>query len=106
MLIACLGMEPTHTTFMIRIKLAKLLISPIRLHSASTIRPPSSVNNFRNMLPTIRISPLGSPIIRSTLNHLLRPKELMLKLELKFIEASNMLDKVADPLRLGFVSSF
>ena len=27
-------------------------------------RIPSSVNNFRDMLPTIRLSPLGSPIIR------------------------------------------
>ena len=49
---------------MIRTKLAKLHISPIRLHSASSIRIPSSVNNFQNMIHTIRISPLGSPIIR------------------------------------------
>ena len=28
------------------------------------IRIPSSVSNFRNMLPTIRLSPLRSPIIR------------------------------------------
>ena len=28
------------------------------------VRIPSSVNNFRDMLPTIRLSPLGSPIIR------------------------------------------
>ena len=33
-------------------------------HSASSVRIPSSVNNFRDMLPTIRLSPLGSPIIR------------------------------------------
>ena len=38
--------------------------SPISLHSASSVRIPSSVNNFRDMLPTIRLSPLGSPIIR------------------------------------------
>ena len=64
MLIAYLGMVLTHTTFMIRTKLAKLYISPIRLHSASSIRIPSSVNTFRDMLPTIRLSPHGSPIIR------------------------------------------
>ena len=63
-LIACLGMVLTHTTLMIRTKLAKLHLSPIRLHSASSVRIPSSVNNFRNMLPNIRLSPLGSPIIR------------------------------------------
>ena len=63
-LIACLGMILTHTTFMISTKLVKLHISPIRLHSASSVRIPSSVNNFRNMLPTIRLSSFGSPIIR------------------------------------------
>ena len=49
---------------MIRTKLAKLHISPISLHSASSVRIRGSVNNFRDMLPTIRLSPLGSSIIR------------------------------------------
>ena len=49
---------------MIRTKITKLHLSPISLHSASSVRIPSSVNNFRDMLPTIRLSPLGSPIIR------------------------------------------
>ena len=47
-----------------RAPLAKLHISHIRLHSAYSVRIPSSVNNFRDMLPTIRLSPLGSTIIR------------------------------------------
>ena len=63
-LIACLGMELTYTSFMIRTKLTKLHLSPISLHSASSVRIPSSVSNFRDKLPTIRLSPLGSPIIR------------------------------------------
>ena len=63
-LIACLGMVLTHTIFMIRTKLAKLQFSPIWLHSVCSVCIPSSVNNFLNMLPTIRLSPLGSPIIR------------------------------------------
>ena len=54
----------THTTFMIRIKLTKLHLSPISLHWASSVRIPSTVNNFLHKLPTIRLSPLGSPIIR------------------------------------------
>ena len=62
--IACLGMVLNHTTFMIRTKLTKLHLSTISLHLASSVRIPSSVNNFRDMLPTIRLSPLGSPIIR------------------------------------------
>ena len=64
MLIACLGKVPTHTTFMIRTKLSKLHISPIRLHSVSSFRITSSVNNLWYMLPTVRLSPFGSPIIR------------------------------------------
>ena len=28
------------------------------------VRIPNSVNNFRDMLPTIRLSPLGSPIFK------------------------------------------
>ena len=63
-LIACFGMLLTHTTLMMRTKLAKLHISLIRLHSVSFVRIPSSVNNFRNMQPTIRLSPLLPPIIR------------------------------------------
>ena len=63
-LIACLGIVLTHTTFMIRTKLAKSHITPIRLHSASSVCTPSSFYNFWNRLPTIRLSPLGSPIIR------------------------------------------
>ena len=41
-----------HIFFMIRTKVhvAKLHISPIRLDSTSSVRIPSSVNNFRNML--------------------------------------------------------
>ena len=42
----------------------KILMKPISLHSASSVCIPNSVNNFRDMLPTIRLSPLGSPIIR------------------------------------------
>ena len=64
MSIACLGMVLTHTNFMIRTKLTKLHISSISLHLASSVRIPSSVNNFRDVLPTIRLSPLGSPSIR------------------------------------------
>ena len=49
---------------MIRMKLTKLHLSSISLYSASSVCIPSSVNNFRDMLPTIRLSPLGSPIIK------------------------------------------
>ena len=64
MLIACLGMVFTHTTFNDKNENNKITFISISLHSASSVRIPSSVNNFRDMLPTIRLSPLGSPIIR------------------------------------------
>ena len=48
-----------HTSFMIRTKVAKLNISPIRLHSAS------SVNKFRNML-----------LLFGILSHLMHSKDL------------------------------
>ena len=63
-LIACLGMVLTHTSLMKGTKITKLHLSPISLHWASSVRIPSSVNNFRDMLPTIRLSLIGSPIIR------------------------------------------
>ena len=68
-LIACLGMVLTHMTFMISNNLAKLHISLIRLHSASSVRIPSSVKDFGNMLPTIRLSPFGHLLSESILNH-------------------------------------
>ena len=49
---------------MIKAKLTKLHISPISLHSATSVRIPSSVHNFQDMLPTIRLSTVGTPIIR------------------------------------------
>ena len=61
---ACLGMVFTHTTLIIITKLTKSHISPISLHSASSVRIPSSVNNFRDMRLIIRLSHFGSPIIR------------------------------------------
>ena len=64
-LISCLGMILTHTTLMIRTKITKLHLSPFSLHSESSVCIPSSVNNFRGMLPTIRLSPLASLIIRN-----------------------------------------
>ena len=57
LMIACLGMVLSQASFMIRTKVAKLNISPKRLHSTSSVRIPSYVNNFRNMLPTMRLSP-------------------------------------------------
>ena len=43
MLIVCLETVLTHTTFMVGTKLARLHISPISLHSASSVLIPSSV---------------------------------------------------------------
>ena len=49
---------------MLRTKFAKLYISPIRLHSATSDCIHSSVNYCRKLFPTIRLSHPRSPIIR------------------------------------------
>ena len=63
-LITCLGAVLTHTNLINRTKAVQLNISPIMLHSASSVSIPSSVIYFQNMRPIIRLSPLGSPMIR------------------------------------------
>ena len=37
----------------------KLTISPLRLHSASFVRIPHSINNFRTMLPSVLVRPIN-----------------------------------------------
>ena len=77
MLIACLGMVLTHTTFMIRTKLAKLHISPIRLHSASSVLIPSSVNkNFETCFPPLGYLLLDHLLLGSIPNHLMHSKDV------------------------------
>ena len=36
----------------------KILLSPLRLHSASTIQIPNSTNRYNSMLPSVYVSPL------------------------------------------------
>ena len=60
---------------MIRTKLAKLHISPIMLHSTSFVCIPSSVNNFRNMLPIFGYLLSGHLLSGNILNHLIRSKD-------------------------------
>ena len=74
-LIACLVMVLTHTTFMIRTKLAKLQFSPIWLHLVCSVCIPSSVNNFLNTLPTISYLLSGHLLSGGILNHLMRSKD-------------------------------
>ena len=37
-----------------------ITLTPLRLHAASTVRIPHSTNNFQNLLPTVRVTPLFS----------------------------------------------
>ena len=37
----------------------KLAISPLRVHSASSVRIPHSINNFRTMLPSVLVRPIN-----------------------------------------------
>ena len=36
-----------------------ITLTPLRLHAASTVRIPHSTNNFQNLLPTVRVTPLN-----------------------------------------------
>ena len=37
----------------------KITLTPLRLHSASSVRIPNSINNFRALIPTVRLRPLN-----------------------------------------------
>ena len=37
-----------------------ITLTPLRLHAASTVRIPRSTNNFQNLLPTVKVTPLNS----------------------------------------------
>ena len=36
----------------------KITLTPLRLHSASSVRIPNSINNFRTLIPALRLRPL------------------------------------------------
>ena len=37
----------------------RITLTPLRLHSASSVRIPNSINNFRTLIPTVRLRPLN-----------------------------------------------
>ena len=41
------------------LKAVKFLLSPLRLHSASSIQIPQSTNRYNSMLPSVYVSPLN-----------------------------------------------
>ena len=40
-------------------KRLKITLTPLRLHSASSVRIPNSINNFRTLIPAVRLRPLN-----------------------------------------------
>ena len=46
----------------------KITLTPLRLHSASSIRIPNSINNFRTLIPALRLRPLNL-LSASSVNH-------------------------------------
>ena len=60
---------------MLRTKITKLHLSPISLHSASSVRIPSSVKNVRYMLLPLDYLLLGHLLSGNILNHLMHPKD-------------------------------
>ena len=37
----------------------RITLTPFRLHSASSVRIPNSINNFRTLIPAVRLRPLN-----------------------------------------------
>ena len=37
----------------------KIILTPLRLHSASSVRIPNSINSFRTLIPAVRLRPLN-----------------------------------------------
>ena len=54
----CFLMPTLHTTMTIKNRL-KITLTPLRLHSASSLRIPNSINNFRTLIPALRLRPLN-----------------------------------------------
>ena len=52
------GITTLHTTMTITNTL-KITLTPLRLHSASSVRIPNSINNFRTLIPALRLRPLN-----------------------------------------------
>ena len=56
---ASFGSINTELTTMTITKRLGITLTPLRLHAASTVRIPHSTNNFQNVLPTVRVTPLN-----------------------------------------------
>ena len=52
------GIAALHTAMTITNRL-KITLTPLGLHSASSVRIPDSINNFRTLVPALRLRPLG-----------------------------------------------
>ena len=48
----------SHTTMTIANRL-RITLTPLRLHSASSVQIPNSINNFRTFIPAVRLRPLN-----------------------------------------------
>ena len=50
------GITTLHTNMTHRLKIT---LTPLGLHSASSVRTPNSINNFRTLIPALRLRPLN-----------------------------------------------
>ena len=53
-----LMVSPPYTTMTVTNRL-RIILTPLRLHSASSVWIPNSINNFRTLLPAVRLRPLN-----------------------------------------------
>ena len=52
------GITTLHTT-MTNSNRLRITLTPLRLYSASSVRIPNSINNFRTLIPAVRLRPLN-----------------------------------------------
>ena len=62
------GITTLHTTMTITNRL-KITLTPLMLHSASSVRIPNSIYNFRTLIPALRLRPLNLLSVSSVKLH-------------------------------------
>ena len=54
-----LTVSPPYTQIMTITNRLRITLTPLRLHSASSVRIPNSINNFRTLISAVKLRPLN-----------------------------------------------
>ena len=100
-------MGSCHTVSLIKGNL-HIALTPVRLHSVSSVRIPHSVHNFRNLIPSVKLQPLNLGLTSSINLHGLNIASIFhncLRIKLSPLK-SPVLRKYSNPFkRLGIYPS-